>query len=121
MMSREVMMEKFYDRYEKWDERNDDETRCLACMAEELGLDLPELRIDKSNERVVKVMFEDDGGFESDNEDEYIVPEHVNEEIDEWLCEDADDEEEEDYVEAGDDRNLMIRMIWMMYEIAMFK
>ena len=121
MMSKEVMMEKFYDRYEKWDERNDDETRWLACVAEELGLDLPELRIDKSNERVVKVMFEDDGGFESDNEDEYIVPEHVNEEIDEWLCEDADDEEEEEYVEAGDDRNLMIRMIWMMYEIAMFK
>ena len=99
------------------------ETRWLNWMAEKLGLDFPEFRIDESedvvNERVVKCVMDEEEGFESDDEEGYVVPEHEDDEVDEWMDEEADDEEEE-YVERRDDRNLFIRMIWMMCEIARF-
>ena len=125
MMSREEMMEKFCDRYEKWDEENVNETRWLNWMAEQLGLDFPEFRIDenegkKVNERVVNCCVSDEG-FESDEDEEYVVPEHVESVVDEWMDEEADDEEEEDCAEKRDDRNLFIRMIWMVCEIARLK
>ena len=123
-MSGKVTMEKFCDRYEKWDERNVNETRWLAWMEEKLGLDFPEFRIDESedvvNERVVKCVMNEDEGFESDDDEGYVVPEHEDDMVDEWMDEEADDEEEEEYVERRDDRNLFIRMIWMMCEIARF-
>ena len=124
-MSGKVTMEQFCDRYEKWDERNTNETRMLAWMAEQLGLDFPEFQIDESegeevNERVVKCVMDEEEGFESDDEEGYVVPEHEDDEVDEWMDEEADDEEEEDCVERRDDRNLFIRMIWMMCEIARF-
>ena len=125
-MSREEMMEKFCDRYEKWDEENVNETRWLNWMAEQLGLDFPEFRIDESegkkmNERVVECVVNDDDGFESDEDEGYVVPEHVESVVDEWMDEEADDEEEEDCAEKRDDRNLFIRMIWMVCEIARLK
>ena len=92
---------EFYNRWHEWDVNDDDERLLLETMAEYLGIEMYLEDVETYGGRLLKCEVEEEY-FESDDEEEYVIPEEEYEVEEDWVNECAD-EEDNDVEEESED------------------